>query len=87
MQIYISEERSKKLERVSERTGDSAENALRDAVDCLDEDEDEAPQDDAGASDVPKTRLSLAQTSPLGDCRPVVLRKLGLALMPASKHP
>jgi hypothetical protein len=55
MRMYVSEESNKKLERVSERTGDSPENALRDAVDCLDEDEAEAPMDDAGASDVPKT--------------------------------
>jgi hypothetical protein len=55
MRIYISEESSKKLERVSERTGDSPENALRDAVDCIDGDEAEAPEDDAGASDAPKT--------------------------------
>jgi hypothetical protein len=54
MRMYISEESSKKLERVSVRTGDSPENALRDAVDCNDEDETEAPQDNAGASDVPK---------------------------------
>ena len=55
MRMYVSEESSKKLERILERTGDSPKNALRDAVDCLDEGEAEALQDDAGASDVPKT--------------------------------
>jgi hypothetical protein len=58
MRMYVSDEAGKKLSSAAEKKGKSPEDTLQEAVDCLDDGDDQVgtqPEDDAGAADVPKT--------------------------------